>query len=1643
MSRPTHRLERPQQIQKAVRDCADAELDDILIKVRESWHGLSRAFLVQLTAKPRAVRNDGVQLGGGRDLPLHEAWTRLDKAGHQLHPVLLSYLNPLELNLASIADFELLLTLWPKLEGVEFHRGTSLLVRDWVGVQFHLYWESPLSGRLQPELLQRLRPLWESTTPTVAQRLSPKRACCLGWSAEHTVALLETHVDTNGDTEALVEELLARKILTPSLVNNHPGLAGGVLRVAPAWLAERLLAGELTLEAPQPTIARMAASALAAWTPPMTKQNVKHLTRFVDECLAPLSDKTCAMRAAIDSLVTLIGRVPHEGNAPARATLIGRITGAYLDDAGQSRVAEVPHPRAVAGEVRNKRCARVLTYPMMLEKLLPQLTLDELTDSASPPMSSSSSKEGDDGAAPLPDSLRSSFVAWALAAIEKEQATAQLLKFLRLWLPAIGTAEHVLAVWTKAVEAANSWSFLLHSLDCIAPSLRIGPTEEAADRTARVAAGPSHEVYSFVSALLARPHQLPSHKDCALAQLCARWPMRFAHEHGVRTAIALGKLTPSERKPGRLCTRVSTKLAATAEEVNDSLQPVAELERVLAEHPKMELTKTKEEYHLMSDLVYALDPSLYCEPRVAERMSELLCAKWSDKASLQNLCNHYGERLLAACLESTKDVAPLVRFYRKCPNLGSKKGFVLERLGGLGGRSAQAWRAGRVPEYQHCTPSEREELLSILHPLLALANCVEDLEDYLHALVNGERSGGGATPGPVDLSVGDKRVTGVTASLLYDLLTDEPDKDGSSATARLWRVERLKAWRFCTPPVSVLDEDVDVEAWEAGGTIAAPPRAPGEEAAAEDNGEVATPMVARCKLYLRYGARGRAMLADAIESASPSQLHDLFLERTDEPRKVDKGFVELCSVVMAEHWKPSSYGMTISSEQVGSLIELVGWFPFAFERCANLVYANGTEEQVRAFLYNRDTVDLDALPKEFWGCVRVERCDEAALLRLAEAGVDIDLEQVDLGALGWDAQKLLLDALGSHFGPRTTCELYADHAPKVSGPLTVYLQRVFELLNELKQSQPKALIELGDGLEDEERKVAGWNTLLSRLLLKVRDRVKSGNTLHTDEQRILFEHCATPDVDGANSTVLADLIEAKHVDPNHVFALVKFVLGARGFHHKVRDSALRAMMRLDVNERDAMHRTLLKGAVLVEGSDGTYSSTLSMQVLFSLCVTQLADDVQPLVCSQLEQLSTEQWDELLGLVADANPAGGRAPHTFPRSLRAMFNERFLSRYLRDQPSRRDPRYFLLFVACTPASSVPCYLLGVLSRQVHILDMALFLPALTSMRKEEFVQALEYFAPAEWPARVEWVLERVRDAMPSSSTTTTSGSTSSGGTSGGGEGGGSGSGGSVARGVELLDAALGVLAYPAFAKALPQLLTSLLIRSRKLELLERAEVRSTFRHHLPPVTSSVKGGSTVVDKRFYDVWLTFFQESWLAGAPLEPPSELQKALQISEHCPLSRDDVTRLGVHVEAMKMLVGLAPSYALPLYGYAILKEEPPFATWLSEEELLKIPQLTPQGLKEDQHWAVCRSVLAQVAPPSALRLALALVCQSREMSDLELVASAYKGVDGFTRKQVWLPNELQHLWRLVVSAPGAEPKRFFGDAVLEMVAAVAAAGN
>ena len=129
---------------------------------------------------------------------------------------------------------------------------------------------------------------------------------------------------------------------------------------------------------------------------------------------------------------------------------------------------------------------------------------------------------------------------------------------------------------------------------------------------------------------------------------------------------------------------------------------------------------------------------------------------------------------------------------------------------------------------------------------------------------------------------------------------------------------------------------------------------------------------------------------------------------------------------------------------------------------------------------------------------------------------------------------------------------------------------------------------------------------------------------------------------------------------------------------------------------------------------------LPLQVLFSLVVTQLDERVLPLVEAQLASLSDARWDELLGLLRDANPAGGeRQPHTYPRSaIASQFNERLLTRYLRDEAPKRDVRFYQLFVATTPPAQRPRYVLGVLSVQRHALDALLLdsLPCLENLRQ---------------------------------------------------------------------------------------------------------------------------------------------------------------------------------------------------------------------------------------------------------------------------------------------------------------------------------------
>ena len=199
------------QTLKSVRDCDDAGLDAALAEARKVWGGLAGRLLLILTRK------------GKRSVA--QAWAMLKKAGFsKMGAYDIAFLC--ESTPLTLADFELIASLWGKLEGVTCCSGGSpKLVRDWVGVRFIQYWQSPSgAAALTPAVLQRLRPLWEAATPTVSQRLSPARACGLNWSAEETVALLNTHIDTNGAMDELARELLSRGILTPAIINDHQGL---------------------------------------------------------------------------------------------------------------------------------------------------------------------------------------------------------------------------------------------------------------------------------------------------------------------------------------------------------------------------------------------------------------------------------------------------------------------------------------------------------------------------------------------------------------------------------------------------------------------------------------------------------------------------------------------------------------------------------------------------------------------------------------------------------------------------------------------------------------------------------------------------------------------------------------------------------------------------------------------------------------------------------------------------------------------------------------------------------------------------------------------------------------------------------------------------------------------------------------------------------------------------------------------------------------------------------------------------------------------------------------------------------------------------------------------------------------------------
>ena len=283
------------------------------------------------------------------------------------------------------------------------------------------------------------------------------------------------------------------------------------------------------------------------------------------------------------------------------------------------------------------------------------------------------------------------------------------------------------------------------------------------------------------------------------------------------------------------------------------------------------------------------------------------------------------------------------------------------------------------------------------------------------------------------------------------------------------------------------------------------------------------PLEPRCGIYATFGEAGEGVFRAYLQKASPKSLFNV-LGGGD-----DKKFRELCRVVIRA-WAPNK----CSHEEVSQLLEILSWFPELRERCANLVFDVGEEKHVRQVMVGV-TPDLDVLPRRWWGCVHWPSCEAGELARLVAEGVVVPLEEVSLSGHEWATQQLLLEAHRHDLGG------LVDYAAEVEGPINVYLEHIFDLLS----SSEKMLTEMGDGVEDTEKLASGWNKMVHRFLVSIKKRIRDGNVLHTDEQLLIFGGCAQRLADNANSTLLADLLEAKFVDPNHIASIVKFVLGCK------------------------------------------------------------------------------------------------------------------------------------------------------------------------------------------------------------------------------------------------------------------------------------------------------------------------------------------------------------------------------------------------------------------------------------------------------------------------------------------------------------------
>lgn len=1399
-------------------------------------------------------------------MTLADSWARLKGVGFRMGPAQLEFLVD-KLSEKTVfnlwfwrtlrrREFDLVWGLWDKM-----HIGN---VKDWFGLCFLKYWQSDPEGYMSGDLALRFKPMWSRVQPTVSEKITPLRVLDLSWPAFETVSLVDKFVDTDGDSGPLVLELLSRGIMTSELANRHQGFLGALLDIDSCWVVQRVLAGELVLSNFRPSQALAVLKVLAATSGDLTAQNVKHLMKLLDS-LKAVKKAGNMMYQGLGYVMKLVSKLAVED----RGLVLIFVSGYYLDDAGRSGLAEVPNPKRGQPGYLGDSTKSVQVYEAFVDKAIDFIDLSECTLTVRPATEITVSV-----------ALRTKLCAWTLKQLKVPQISNVVLSFLEKWVLKLCTPPQVLEIWLAMVECMNSFSFLMNSLDFL-PKVVQDSTEEER----RLA----ESVYAHVAKQLDLGTCVSAiRRQCILVELAKHWPQRFAEQFGIRSWIEHSKMA-SQKFP--LVSRKSCTLSVGAAQINDALNPHKECLAVLKQNPKVEQTKTKEDWQMVLDWVNNLDPSVFTDAGIVDRMSKVMCAVWGDRNALQFACGVYSSKLLL-CLPVTRECSALVLFLLSCPNLGNKRDFLLQ-------------------QFRMYASSSGKADLDVLHVLLASQlTKVNDLVDCIHELKA-------------------KQVCGKTEDLFYELL----GKEGP-----LEKVKTLACCNFVTSKTAaLLDECVEAEGqvWNQleRDALAAEPHGDPESVVTDE-----VKMGSGASLFKVLGGRGEAVFAEFFAVAEPAQLRLLF--------ETDSTLRDRCRDFLGHSWRLAA----CPRDQVDDLVTLiVDMFPDLWARFAPLVWKAGTvgneasEEQVRKVMRGR-VPDLDVLPRSWWSCIDFSKVKEDDMGMLLAAGVVVKLAAVDFAQLKWETQQLLLDAHVNDL------EVLAKFAPMALGPIVRYIDRVFELLS----TSNALLVSLGEGLAETERLASGWNKVVSSLLCGIRERIKGGNFLNANEQLAIYRKIEGR-ADNSNSALLSDFMEGKYVDPNHSGALVNYVLSDKTFNKQVQDSALRAMNRLEPVERNALHKRLLDT-----------KAKLPLQVLFSLSVTTLEQDVVPLVLAQLNLLDPKDWSKLIALIKEANPKEGKV-HTFPRSLRANFNELFLAEYLSEKPSLWDARLFHLFVVCTDSQQLPKYLLDVLARQLHPLTDMFFKVLDLPLEKLQFQAFVDFLQPAEWSSRVDWMLCKVTEASEPHA---------------------------FLRGMlELLD-------RPAFQPHRIELLSRIITWRHTVwgELLKKSDLRDLLLWAVQRYANRA-------------LWINFFKTSWTAGVPEEAglmEAELSRALDLEKN-PLNATEVDALGVSLNSRKLLVRLVPAIAIPKHGFEILKAEPGFGASLNDEQFAMITQLS--ALKDEQ-WPLIRTLIGLVKTDRALRWSMDLLKNSREDKDFELVKVSYRSADAFTRCQTRLRVEFNAIW-------------------------------